>query len=169
MVLNAMSLALGYVLSTGAWQAAPPPIKDPVGELESRRLTAERSVRDIQAKGAEAARQAREAYEAAARTHNAWLDGLCQRLEAGKGANEALDALGKAASDAYLAWYMVRAKALEQAVHPSTASILDVYNLRLFKASAGAMFSNRTSQPSVRSAEARQRLSWKAWEQVAGE
>ena len=42
MALNVMFLALGYVLSTGALQATPPPIKDPVGELESRRLRAER-------------------------------------------------------------------------------------------------------------------------------
>ena len=28
MVLNAMSLALGYILSTGALQTTPPPIED---------------------------------------------------------------------------------------------------------------------------------------------
>ena len=169
MALSVMSLALGYVLSTGALQAAPPPIKDPVGELESRRLTAEKSAKEIQVKGAESARQAREAYEAAAKTHNAWLDGVCQRIEAGKGTDEALDALAKAASDAYMGWYMVRAKALGQAVHPSTASILDIYNMRLFKASAAAMLSKQTGEASGRGAEARQRLAWKVWEQIAGD
>ena len=92
MALSVMSLALGYVLSTGALQAAPPPIKDPLGELESRRLTAEKSAKEIQTKSAEFARQPREVYEAAAKTHNAWPDAVCQRIEAGKGTDEALDA-----------------------------------------------------------------------------
>ena len=168
MVLNAMSLALGYILSTGALQTTPPPIKDPIGELESRRQTAERSANEIQAKGAESGQAVREVYEAAAKAHNAWLDGVCQRIEAGKGADDALDALAKTASDAFTAWYMVRAKVLSQPVHPSTASILDVYTARLLKTSAAALFSTQTGEASQRTAEARQRLTWKVWEQIAG-
>lgn len=168
MGLTVTSFALGYMLSTGAMQTAPP-IKDPIGELEARRQTAERSAKEIQTKGAESARPAREAYEAAAKAHNAWLDGVCQRIEAGTGTDDALDALAKTASDAFAAWYLVRSKAVGQPVHPSAAGILDVSTIRLFKASAAAMLGNRTGDSAQRSAEARQRLTWKVWEQVAGD
>ena len=78
----------------------PPPIRDPIGELESRRLTAERSAKEIQAKGAESGQAVREAYEAAAKSHNAWLESVCRRIEAAKGTDDAVDALAKTASDA---------------------------------------------------------------------
>jgi hypothetical protein len=113
-------------------------------------------------------RRARDAYEAAAKAHKAWLDGVCQRIEAGRGTDDALDALAGTARDAFAAWYMVRAKALNQPVHPSAASILHGSPMRLFKASAASMLTKQPSDASQRSAEARQRLTWKVWEQIAG-
>ena len=126
-------------------------------------------MKEIQAKGAESGQAAREVYGAAAKAHNAWIDGVCQRIEAGKGTDDALDALAKTASDAFTAWYMVRAKLLSQPVHPSAATILDIYTARLLKASAAPFFDKQTGDASQRTAEARQRLTWKVWEQIAGD
>ena len=143
-------------------------VKDPVGELEARRVTAERSAKEIQTKGGDAASAARDAYGAAAQAHNAWLSALCERLEAGRGADDALETLAKTATTAFTAWYSARAKALGQTIHPSAASILDVSTQRLLKAAADSSFGSRTDSGQS-SAELRRRLTWKPWEQSTGE
>ena len=164
-------LAAVMLLVTGAiLQAAD--VDKAIAAAESRRKGAESSMREIAGKSTAAVEQARAAYTAAAAQQNAWLDLVCEAIEAGSTTAPDVSAASQAATAALMNWVAVGGEALElPALSDSVAAGLrKSVTQDLIDIASGAWTSNRDADPKARSeaaASLKARLRWKTAQELA--